>query len=258
MSLLSENLRYLRAQLGKSQLEIAESLIITRARYSKYEDGHREPPVQILLSISRYYHISIDLLLSIDLRRYPLKEILELPDNRILLPVKVDRANGNVIEIIPHKASMGYLNGYSDPEYIENLQTMSLPFLRAGNYRAFPAEGDSMPPHKHGSYIIGKYVEHIGNLKEGKTYVFVTRSEGITYKRLTKKLKESLIVSADNSLYVPYEVPLLDILEVWEYACSFATEEFSKDDFVLDSHEVLRMLKELKVDMEELKSNNPK
>lgn len=258
MSLLSENMRYLRTQLDKSQKAIAEDLIITRGRYSKYEDGASEPPLEVLLRISRYFHISIDLLVSVDLRRYHLKEIMELPDNRIVLPIKVNAKGDNKIEIIPHKASMGYLNGYSDPEYIENLQTMSLPFLGTGNYRAFPAEGDSMPPHKYGSYIIGKYIEHIGNLKEGKTYVFVTRSEGITYKRLTRKLKESLIVSADNTMYVPYEVPLLDILEVWEYACSFATEEFSKDDFVLDSHEVLRMLKEMKVDMEELKSNNPK
>lgn len=258
MSILSDNVRFLRSQLEKTQQAVAHDLIIDRSRYAKYEDGKSDPPLDVLVRISRYYHVSIDLLVSVDLRKYHLKEIMELPDNRIVLPIKVDARGDNKIEIIPHKASMGYLNGYSDPEYIENLQTMSLPFLGTGNYRAFPAEGDSMPPHKYGSYIIGKYVEQLENLKVGRTYVFVTRSEGITYKRLTKKLKESLIVSADNSLYVPYEVPLLDILEVWEYACSFATEEFSKDDFVLDSHEVLRMLKELKVDMEELKSNNPK
>src|SRR5690554_1608868 len=132
MSLLSENMRYLRGQLGYSQQRVADDLTITRGRYSKYEDGPTEPPIDILVKISRYYHISIDLLVSVDLRKYNLKEILELPDNRILLPVKVDSYGENKIEIVPHKATMGYLTGYADPEYIENLQTISLPFLGRG------------------------------------------------------------------------------------------------------------------------------
>ena len=33
------------------------------------------------------------------------------------------------IEIIPVKASAGYLNGYDDPEYIEHLDKIKLPFL---------------------------------------------------------------------------------------------------------------------------------
>ena len=122
MSILSDNMRYLRAQLQFSQQKVADNLIITRGRYAKYEDGASEPPIEILLKISKYFKISIDLLVSIDIRKYPLDEIIKLPDNRIVLPIKVDTSGENRIEIIPHKASMGYLSGYSDPEYIENLQ----------------------------------------------------------------------------------------------------------------------------------------
>src|SRR5690606_10538186 len=193
--ILSENMRFLRSKLGFSQQKVADDLSITRGRYAKYEDGATEPPLDIMLKISRYYHVSIDLLISVDLRRIPLKEIMELPDNRILLPIQVDSGGENAIEIIPHKASMGYLGGYSDPEYIENLQTISLPFLGGGKYRAFPADGDSMPPHKEGTYIIGRYLENFEDLKAGKTYVFITRSEGITYKRLMKTEEQSLLVS---------------------------------------------------------------
>lgn len=35
---------------------------------------------------------------------------------RIVLPIRVDQDGNNEIEIIPQKASMGYLNGYADPE----------------------------------------------------------------------------------------------------------------------------------------------
>lgn len=246
MSYLAENIRYLRRELKVSQQKVADDLAITRGRYAKYEDGASEPPLEILLKIARYYHVSIDLLVSVDLRRIPLKEILELPDNRIILPITVDNSGDNKIEIIPHKASMGYLHGYSDPEYIESLQNISLPFLKTGKYRAFPVEGDSMPPHKEGSFIVGRYVEQLKELKVGRTYVWITRNEGITYKRLSALEDEEVELSADNSLYPPYRLSLSDVHEIWGFACSIATEEFTKDDFELDSQVIIRLLAELK------------
>jgi len=246
MSYLAENIRYLRRELKVSQQKVADDLAITRGRYAKYEDGASEPPLEILLKIARYYHVSIDLLVSVDLRRIPLKEILELPDNRIILPITVDNSGDNKIEIIPHKASMGYLHGYSDPEYIESLQNISLPFLKTGKYRAFPVEGDSMPPHKEGSFIVGRYVEQLKELKVGRTYVWITRNEGITYKRLSAMEEDEVELSADNSLYPPYRLSLSDVHEVWAFACSIATEEFTKDDFELDSQVIIRLLTELK------------
>lgn len=256
MSLLSDNMRYLRAQLGKSQQAVADDLIITRGRYGKYEDDASEPPVDILLRMSRYFNVSIDLLISIDLSKYNLREIMELPDNRIVLPIKVDNRGENKIEIIPHKASMGYLDGYSDPEYIETLATISLPFLSKGKYRAFPAEGDSMPPHKDGSYIVGRYLERLTELKAGKSYVFVTRAEGITYKRLHAIEHDVLHVKADNPFYKPYTIAITSVFEAWEYASSIATKEFTIDDFNLDSHKILAMFSELQDGINSLKARN--
>ena len=89
-----------------------------------------------------------------DIRKYPLEQMVKISENKILVPVAVDSNGENKIEIIPAKASMGYLNGYQDPDYIEGLQTLSLPFLRNGKFRAFPAGGDSMPPYKDGTYTV--------------------------------------------------------------------------------------------------------
>lgn len=228
-------------------------MMITRGRYAKYEDGASEPPLEILVKISRYFHVSIDLLVSVDLRKISLKEIMELPDNRIILPIRVDADGSHPIEIIPHKASMGYLGGYSDPEYIENLQTISLPFLGSGKYRAFPVEGDSMPPHKEGSFVVGKYVERLSDLKSGKGYVFVTRNEGVTYKRLTELQPETIVVRADNSFYQPYSIHLQDLLEIWEYQASIATKEYTTDDFNLDNQTIISMFQQLQNEVKDLK-----
>ena len=149
---------------------------------------------------------------------------------------------------------MGYLGGYTDPEYIESLQTISLPFLGVGKFRAFPVEGDSMPPHKDDSYIIGRYVENISHLKKGKGYIFITRNEGMTYKRLIETQEDYLFVRADNEFYQPYEIPLIDVLEIWEFAASIATQEFSKEDFNIDNQTIISMFQELKEELYQLKN----
>ena len=254
MSTLSDNMRFLRTQKKNiSQREIAEDLIITRERYAKYEDGSTEPPIEILIRLSRYFGISIDLLLTVDLRKYNIEEILQLPDNRILLPIKVDMAGNNIIEIVPAKASMGYLNGYCDPEYIESLQQLVFPFLTNGKYRAFPAEGDSMPPHQDGAYVIGKYTESLTDLKIGKSYIFVTRDEGITYKRLLETDSEKIIVKADNVLYQPYTIKLENIVEIWEYAMSIATKEFDQIIINNDQQLITKMFQDIMCNLQSIK-----
>lgn len=251
MSIFADNIRFLRGRKGLSQQSFAdEILIISRDRYSKYESGRSEAPYEVLIKISKYFNVSIDLLLTVDIRKYPLEEILRLPDNRIVLPVVVDQLGNNSIEIIPQKASMGYLSGYSDPEYMESLQRISLPFLTNGKYRAFPAQGDSMPPFKDGSYIIGKYIESIEDLKPHKSYVFVTLNDGISYKRLKAKKKKSLTVAADNTFYQPYDIPLGEIVEIWQYASGIFPEDFEPDHF--ENHELKEMFLELRKDIKNL------
>jgi transcriptional regulator with XRE-family HTH domain len=231
MSIFSDNIRFLRAKRKATQQETADAVLLSRVRYSKYEDGRSEPPYEVLIRISKYFNLSIDLLLTVDIRKYPLEDILHLPDNRIVLPVVIDREGNNYIEIVTQKASMGYLSGYSDPEYIESLQQISLPFLTNGKYRAFPTLGDSMPPFKDGSYIIGKYVENIEDLKPNKSYIFVTLNDGISYKRFKQRKKRAVTVVADNSFYKPYDIPLGEIVEIWQYASGIFPEDFEPDHY---------------------------
>lgn len=244
MSIFSDNLRYLRVKNGLTQQMIADALLIPADRYRKYE-GTTDPPLDCLQRISRYYHVSIDLLLSFDIRQIPYENLIKLEDNRILLPMAVDSYGENKIEIIPAKAQAGYLTGYSDPEFIEALQHISLPFLRNGKYRAFPVTGDSMPPHKEGSFVVGEYIERLSDVVDGKTYILITKNDGIAYKRLKKNNANSLMAQSDNTIYEPYEVKANEVLEIWRYACSIATQEFEQDDLgVMSVKDVLQGLRQ--------------
>lgn len=65
----SDNLRFVRYKANLSQQKVSDSLCITRARYSKYEEGVSEPPLFLLIRISKYFNVSIDELLLNDLRK---------------------------------------------------------------------------------------------------------------------------------------------------------------------------------------------
>ncbi|MFD2893440.1 helix-turn-helix transcriptional regulator [Sphingobacterium arenae] len=62
-------MRYLRGRKGRSQQQLADQLGITRTRYSKYEYGMAEPPIELLIKIARYYGVTIDDIISVDLYR---------------------------------------------------------------------------------------------------------------------------------------------------------------------------------------------
>lgn len=251
MLYIADNLKWLRSKRNLSQQEVADGMHLPLDRYKKYEYGKNTPPAETLLVISRYYFISIDLLLTVDLRKISIENLLQLEDNRIVLPIAVDREGNNLIEIVPHKAQAGYLTGYADAEFIEGLQQLTLPFLGIGKFRAFPIDGDSMPPHNNKSFVVGKYIENLGEVRIDKTYILITISEGITYKRLSKKNPDSFTVEPDNVIYSPYDIKLSDILEIWEYVAHIGRDDSKQEAASALSLE--QMFQRLSNDMDEVK-----
>ncbi len=237
---IADNLKYLRNKRNLSQTEAAEAMQLHRDRYRKYEDGSNTPPAEILVAISRFYHVSIDLLLTVELRKVPPEQLLQLENNRILFPITVDPKGDNLIEVVLQKAKAGYLGGYSDPEYIESLPQVSVPFLGSGKYRGFPVEGDSMPPLGDGSIVVGEYMESLSGLKRGNTYILVTVNEGIVYKRLQQLQGDLLWVESDNDFYPPYTVPAEEVLEIWEYRFHIGRTH-RKEDKLPDSFHAMWM-----------------
>lgn len=246
MSFLSQNLKHLRAKKGCSQQAIADIISITRSAYQKYEEAKSEPPHRTLIKLSNYYSVTIDILLKIDLRKTTEDKLLKL-NNRMLFPIQVTEKEEQPIELIPQSARAGYTLGYGDPEFIQSLKTMSLPFLGTGTFRAFPISGDSMEPNvMDGSYIIGEYVEHLSRVKNGKTYVILTNDDGIVYKRVFQQAK-SLELHSDNKYYDPYKISLHDVIELWEFKAAINITDDSRNE--ITNEQLLNMIANLKKDM---------
>ena len=72
-----------------------------------------------------------------------------------------------------------------------------------------------MLPVKDGSFVVAKYVETINDVKDGRTYIVLTKDDGLVYKRVYNRIEEtgSLLLSSDNKVYEPYEVKIEEVLE---------------------------------------------
>ena len=216
--MLTKNLFVLREALGYTKTEISEKLDISRMRWDNYETGKREPDIAMLIKFSKFFKLPIDVLVKADLSKTDYKALMKLGENRTMLPIIVTGDNKDTIEVIPVKSKAGYLAGYSDPQYFEKLPLMNLPFKTAGKLRAFPIEGNSMPPVNDGSIVVGRFVESWNDIENGSTYVILSSTEGLVYKRVYKK-GNTLELHSDNQSYKSYTIKRDEVLELWRFVC---------------------------------------
>ncbi len=226
MSNISSNLKFLRKKSNLTQQQFADIMAIKRASVGAYEENRAEPKYDLLKKIANYYELSMDELVNevIDEKWKPIPK--SNASNLRVLSITVDQEDRENIELVPVKASAGYLNGYADPEYVKELPKFSLPMFNQGTYRAFEIKGDSMLPLPSGSIIIGEYVENWHDIKFGQTYVVISKDEGVVYKRIGARFKEDkgLKLLSDNRVYEPYWVDAADILEIWKAKAFISTE----------------------------------
>jgi transcriptional regulator with XRE-family HTH domain len=211
MTYAGKNLRYLRRLRGWTQEEFANKLKIKRSLVGAYEEERAEPRIEVLEQLGQIFKLSLDELL--------LKDIADTKNNflskRRASKLATNSAN---IQFVPVKAAAGYLAGYADPEFVDELNTFTLPMLATGNYRAFEIVGDSMLPTPSGSVIVGEKIEKLEQVKPSHTYVVISKQEGIVYKRIVKngRTKSKLTLVSDNPTYQPYQVEAEDLLEIWQ------------------------------------------
>jgi len=211
MSLANKNLKYLRKLRGWTQEEFAQKLRIKRSLLGAYEEERADPRIEILEVVADMFKLTLD-----DLLR---KDLSDTRTNYIAKRRAQKMASGRTdIPFVNVKAAAGYLSGYADPEFIDELNTFTLPMLSGGDYRAFEIVGDSMMPTPSGSVIVGERVPDLEEVKSNQTYIVVSKTDGIVYKRIMKnnRQKNKLTFVSDNPTYQPYLVNAEDILEVWQ------------------------------------------
>lgn len=262
MDFIATNMKFLRKKKSWTQNDLAEELNIKRSLVGAYEENRARPTYEVLQDLSKLFKYSIDELITKDLRQtekvslFTDKQLMSdvTGKNLRVLAITVDKTDKENIEMVSAKASAGYLNGYADPTYIKELNKFRLPFLPVGTYRAFEIKGDSMLPIQPGSVIVGEYVDNWKQIKDGHTYIILSKHDGIVFKRVFNQVEENgtLILRSDNTSYPAYPIKIDEVLEVWKAVLNISHMNKGND---MSYQNILQLMQELKKDVENLKAN---
>ncbi|MEZ4901228.1 MAG: helix-turn-helix transcriptional regulator [Spirosomataceae bacterium] len=302
MSIVSENMKYLRSLHRLTQEKFANRIGIKRSSVGAYEEERANPNLEVLENMSRLFKVSVDDLLKKDLRKLretpsllpiekpvpplvadlrekepqPLSSIFEqyytpAAPSRVQAtptpaiappkppisnfqssassytevinqpsssfnnayekesgatvvqapPSEYDKIILNSIAYVRQGQQKDYIEKFNQSEYLKRLPVFEFPLLPNGAYRAFEAGNDFMYPS---SFLIGQFVGNWYDIADGKLYVLVARNLGIVCRRVYNqvKIKGTLLLSSDNATIPTFEVPLKDVLEVWEIKAFFS------------------------------------
>ncbi|MEL6925440.1 MAG: S24 family peptidase [Bacteroidota bacterium] len=163
---------------------------------------------------------------------------------------------------VPIPAQAGYASEMTDPTFIQDLPTFTLPDYKykVGTHRSFDVSGDSMEPTLfEGDKVICSFLEPTlweSSIKDNFVYVIVTRAD-VLVKRVHNKLREDkqLTLVSDNNFYEPYSMNLGDIREIWYVRAKISPFLPSPQNLQIALHEEVENLRKTIVEQSRLISN---
>lgn len=203
----------IRKSLGLTQEEFAKIIGASKNTVYNYENGSKIP------------FSKITILESIDNEN---KNVITETGNIEVEFLNAETSSIMFVPLVTQYAYAGYLNGYSDDEYVESLP--KVPFILdkeyKGQYLCFEVKGDSMECENEesineGTILLCRNVRqdywksklHINKWD----FVIVTKTEGILVKRIIKHDvdKGIIVLHSLNEFYPDKEIHLKDVQQIF-------------------------------------------
>lgn len=203
----------------RSSRQFALSLDYLPQSLSEILKGRRDVTIDLLRKAVDLYKINPVFLYTGDGPMFMTDE--DHRDFRVLTIVTSDQDDERIVHV-PVPAQAGYAGEITDPAFIEDLPTFTLPDYKykVGTHRSFDVAGDSMEPTLfEGDKVVCSYLEPTlweSSLKDNYVYVVVTRGD-VVVKRIFNLIKEerTLELRSDNDFYQPFRIDLNEIREIW-------------------------------------------
>jgi transcriptional regulator with XRE-family HTH domain len=288
MSIISENIKYLRRLNGLTQEQFSRRIGVKRPSVGAYEEARAVPPIELLKHIAKLFGYTVDELVKTDIRRLkrtpdldlnfdtkreeeivepaPIGDILKefmqkeppksesinqhFQQNTVNNYQKVESNNfiGGVVYV--KKSSFSeYLTKFKDDNFIKNLPTCQFPNLPIGNYRAFEA-GDDFA--FEGAFLVGLLAKNWFEIQDGQNYILVTRTHGIIHRRVYNqgKIKGTLLLSSDNHRFPTIEISVNEVLEAYQVVSFYSTK---LPEPSISFEKMTNLVDELKFELERIK-----
>jgi transcriptional regulator with XRE-family HTH domain len=214
MEVNSETLRKIRDDRGMSQKDFAEYLGISPRSLQNYEAGSAIPAAKKMLIASK---IDANYVNSAQ------EQLAKEPD-----AVWVDFNKFMMVPVVGHRAQAGFLSGWGDPEYLEELPKIPFEVDKEykGRYVCFEVAGESMDNGTVESILENDVLlcreiqrHHWQNKLHINSWDFVVvhKSEGILVKRIIKHDtdKGELVLHSLNPYYDDQTVYMDDLIAIF-------------------------------------------
>ena len=239
------NIKGLRKKLKLSQQGLAEEVGISKSKIGQWEVGNANPKVGDYEKLVAYFSDRLKLPIEA-IKNFIESNATDLgPINVTDTTEKIVTKGGNThhvvndnvmlldVPLVENYAYAGYLAGWCDPTYINNLPMIRILVdkVHSGNYRTFEVRGDSMTgadggPDQvfDGEYVVGRQVTH--NHWKSKLHIrdnpvwIIVHEEGILVKNIISHNVEARTITVrsfneDKQSYPDLELSLNDVYELY-------------------------------------------
>ncbi|MEN5085468.1 helix-turn-helix domain-containing protein [Sphingobacterium faecium] len=236
----------MRKHLGLNQKAFGAPIGYGQSIVSEMEKGNKTITEKYLILLCNNYSVRMEWLKHGELpmlepgkenNAAPVSDIFQV-DEEISHNKFIDIGNGTMLMLTPlvdEYAYAGYLSGYKDPEFIEELPTHPIYVNKyhKGNYQSFRAIGDSMTSTNentvqdniyHGNIVTGREIIQNHWRSHLHTHAFldyvIIHKDGILIKRVIKHDVEKGILTLhslneDKDLYPDFNVYLDDVYQIF-------------------------------------------
>lgn len=217
---------------GKQIKDLIEETGIKKGTLFNYLKGKTPITLEAFLKISDVLQVSSSELLSfvqnIELNVNGIRGVEKIKVNGDTIQKVPDNVNVMMIPLVNQYAYAGYLGGFGDESYVEELP--KIPYLAdreyKGNYVFFEVKGDSMDNASYESYLEGDLILcrdvrqdfWMSKLHINKwDFVIVHKTEGILLKRITDHNVEEGILTLHslNEYYEDSKVHIKDVAKIF-------------------------------------------
>lgn len=203
----------------RSSRQFAVTLDYLPQSLSEIIKGRRDVTIELIRKAVEVYQINPAYLFTGD---GPMFMTDEDQKNLRVLTIVTNTQNDERIVHVPVPAQLGYAVEWTNPNFIKDLPTFTLPEYKykVGTHRSFDVAGDSMEPTLfEGDKVVCSYLEPAlweSALKDNYVYVLVTRAE-VLVRRVLNRLRDHKMLElvSDNNYYQPHRVLLGDVREIW-------------------------------------------
>ncbi|MCB0609702.1 MAG: peptidase S24 [Lewinellaceae bacterium] len=203
----------------RSSRAFAVSLDYLPQSLSEIIKGRRDVTIELIRKAVEFYKINPAYLFT---GEGPMFMTDEDQKNLRVLTIVTNAQNDERIVHVPIPAQTGYAVEWTNPNFIKDLPTYSLPEYKykVGTHRSFDVSGDAMEPTlQEGDKVVCSYLEPAlwdSALKDNHVYVVVTKAD-VMVRRVLNRLRDHKVLEllSDNNFYQPFRVSISDVREVW-------------------------------------------